>query len=206
MTARGEGTLSKEERLERIYRAGAALFARHGYHGATVADIAAEADLTKPAVYRHFESKQELYMALLERHRDGLATAGLDPLLRQRPLSLEAIPAMAESWLTYVESHPDGCRLLLGGRTGDADIDALQDELRGRQRAADVALLRELAPHIPEPELLPLGELIRASLTTMGLWWLDHPNTPRQSVLDAAVRLCRGIAEPGELTARNQAV
>lgn len=193
MTLEGARTAGTERR-GRIERAGAALFARRGFQSTTVDDIATAAGLAKPAVYRHFESKKELYMALLERHRDLLAAAGLDPVVAPDRLSLDALPAMAGSWLDYVEANPDGCRLLLGPPTGDEEIDALQAELRGRQRDADVALLRELVPHLPEGELEPLGEAIRASLTSMGLWWLDHPDTRKQVVVDAIVRLAQGIA------------
>lgn len=42
------------------------VFARKGYERATLDDIALEASMTKGAVYWHFESKAELFAALLE--------------------------------------------------------------------------------------------------------------------------------------------
>lgn len=42
------------------------VFARYGYNGATVDQVAAEAGMTKGAVYWHYASKQDLYVALLE--------------------------------------------------------------------------------------------------------------------------------------------
>lgn len=82
--------------------------------------------------------------------------------------------------------------------TGDPDIQALQRELRRRQRAADVALLREFVPQLPEGELEPLGELIRSCLTGLALWCLDNPEIPRAAVVAAILRMTTGLL----LTAR----
>ena len=66
---------SKGERTrERILDAAEALFAERGYEGATLRDVAARVKLRNPSLYNHFESKESLYAAVLER--------GLGPLLR----------------------------------------------------------------------------------------------------------------------------
>ena len=71
--------LSGPRRREVIVRAAGRQFARHGYAGTTLDDIAAAAHVTKPIVYRHFESKQALYLALLHKHEDDLAGFFTDP-------------------------------------------------------------------------------------------------------------------------------
>jgi AcrR family transcriptional regulator len=48
-----------------IIRAAASVFQHKGYHGATMADIAAEVDLTAGSLYHHFPSKEELFTAVL---------------------------------------------------------------------------------------------------------------------------------------------
>jgi AcrR family transcriptional regulator len=50
-----------------IIQAAATVFHRNGYHGATMADIAAEVDLTAGSLYHHFPSKQDLLIAVLDR-------------------------------------------------------------------------------------------------------------------------------------------
>ncbi|MDH3790254.1 MAG: TetR family transcriptional regulator [Rhodospirillales bacterium] len=50
----------------RILEAAFRTFARHGYSGATLDDVAADAGLTKGAVYWHFAGKDDLCMALIE--------------------------------------------------------------------------------------------------------------------------------------------
>ena len=42
------------------------VFSREGYHGATMADVADAAGVTKPVLYQHFPSKRDLYLALLD--------------------------------------------------------------------------------------------------------------------------------------------
>src|ERR671918_2610101 len=62
------------ERRALILREAGRLFARDGYGDTRLDDVAAAAHVTKPMVYRHFESKKALYIALLEKHRDDLQT------------------------------------------------------------------------------------------------------------------------------------
>ncbi|MFC4102471.1 TetR/AcrR family transcriptional regulator [Paenibacillus xanthanilyticus] len=41
-------------------------FARNGYEGASLADIAAEVGIKKPSIYNHFKGKDELFMAVYQ--------------------------------------------------------------------------------------------------------------------------------------------
>lgn len=50
----------------RILCAAAELFARQGYAGTSIADVARAADVSKATIFHHFRSKQALYTALLE--------------------------------------------------------------------------------------------------------------------------------------------
>jgi AcrR family transcriptional regulator len=156
-------------------------------------DIAAAAGVTKPIVYRHFASKKELHLFLLRRHRHDLAAAALDALADSDGRIDRRVRAMTEAWFAHVESHPYAQRMLFSDTTGDPEVRAVLDELHGLQRAADVALLRELAPQIPEPELEPLGEAIRSSLSGLALWWLEHPEVERATLVDAMTRIALGL-------------
>jgi AcrR family transcriptional regulator len=181
------------ERRTLIEESAARLFAQHGYATTTVEQIVAAAGVSKPILYRHFDSKRELYKRLLERRRDELAIAPIERLL-QAEGSLEArLAAMLDTWFEHVEQHPDSSRLLFEDITGDDDLRGLQQELRGRQRAADIALMRELGPPLADAELEPLGEIIRSSLTGLALWWLDRPDVPRATVVAAMLRMLRGL-------------
>jgi AcrR family transcriptional regulator len=185
--------LPAAERRRLIEDAAARLFAERGYAATTVEDIVAEAGVSKPMLYRHFESKKELQMKLLEHRRDELAAAPLDSFLQGKGEPKQRLPAMIDAWFAHVERHPDTSRILFQDATGDPDIEALQHELRRRQRAADIALLREFAPQLPKNELEPLGEIIRSSLTGLALWWLDNPDIPRAVPVAAVLRMTTGV-------------
>jgi AcrR family transcriptional regulator len=156
-------------------------------------DIAAAVGVTKPILYRHFASKKELHLFLLRRHRHELAAAALAVLAESegRPIE-ERMRAMIDAWFAHVEREPYA-RMLFADTTGDPDVTQLLEELHDLQRAADVALLRELAPHIPADELQPLGEIIRSSLSGLALWWHDHPEVARESLVGAMARIAMGL-------------
>jgi AcrR family transcriptional regulator len=59
-------------RKERILAAAADLVARNGYHAVSMADIGAAAGITGAGIYRHFESKSAVLVALFDRVIDGL--------------------------------------------------------------------------------------------------------------------------------------
>lgn len=54
----------------RILEAAARVFAEQGYAGTTLDDVAADAGMTKGAVYWHFAGKSDLYLALCEKSMD----------------------------------------------------------------------------------------------------------------------------------------
>jgi AcrR family transcriptional regulator len=58
----------RRETQARLLRAATRVFARRGYHIATLDEIASEAGFTKGALYYNFASKEELFLALLDQH------------------------------------------------------------------------------------------------------------------------------------------
>ena len=57
--------LRADERRQAVLDAASRVFARSSYRGATTAEIAREAEISEPILYRHFGSKRELYLACL---------------------------------------------------------------------------------------------------------------------------------------------
>jgi AcrR family transcriptional regulator len=58
--------LPAEERRASVLSAACGLFANGSYRGTTTADIAREAGVTEPVLYRHFPSKRALYLACMD--------------------------------------------------------------------------------------------------------------------------------------------
>ena len=66
MTPVGQTRLPAAERRQAIVDAALRVFVAGSYSGATTAEIAREAGVSEPILYRHFASKRELYLACLE--------------------------------------------------------------------------------------------------------------------------------------------
>jgi AcrR family transcriptional regulator len=58
--------LSANARREQLLDVALEVFARSGYHDTSMNDVAEAAGVTKPVLYQHFESKRELFQALLD--------------------------------------------------------------------------------------------------------------------------------------------
>lgn len=74
--------LSADARRAQILEVAIDVFGRAGYFGASMNDIAEAAGVTKPVLYQHFDSKSDLYSALLDevgaRMLDAIAKATAD--------------------------------------------------------------------------------------------------------------------------------
>src|SRR5438876_9113929 len=56
--------LKAPQRREQLIEVGTKIFAKWGYNATTTAAIAEAAGVTEPILYRHFKSKQELFVAI----------------------------------------------------------------------------------------------------------------------------------------------
>ena len=86
-------------------------FAERGFSGARVDEIAARTETTKRMIYYYFESKEQLYTAVLERcyatirlAENAVDVDGLGPV--------EAIRRLAELTFDHHEAHPEFIRLV----------------------------------------------------------------------------------------------
>lgn len=90
------------------------LFAQQGYNGTTTRQIAAEAQVNEAIIFRLFESKEELYWAILERKSESRAyRQTLTRHLDGPEDELSKFSAIAEEILRRREEDPDLTRLLL---------------------------------------------------------------------------------------------
>ena len=69
-------------RRERILSAAAQLAVRHGFHTVGMAEIGAEAGIVGSGIYRHFDSKDAILVALLDRVMTRLEDGARDALAR----------------------------------------------------------------------------------------------------------------------------
>lgn len=101
--------LTREERRvetrERLIEAAGEVFASHGYHAASVDQVAERAGFSTGAVYSAFGSKEELFMALLESQLRQQSEQ-LEAAVRDRPSIDARVRGAADHWMAFVEREP----------------------------------------------------------------------------------------------------
>jgi AcrR family transcriptional regulator len=95
--------LPAEERRRAIVEAALRVFSAGSYAGSTTAEIAREAGVSEPVLYRHFASKRDLWVACLEvaweEFRDGFDAAIAGLLAEARPAGGTAAPRVLRGGL-----------------------------------------------------------------------------------------------------------
>jgi AcrR family transcriptional regulator len=191
-TAAPRKRLPRAERREVILETAGRLFAEHGYAATRLDDVAAAIGVTKPLLYRHFDSKRALYLALLERHRDDLPTfteampaeGSLDDRLR----------AVLDAWLTYVEAHSYAWQMLFRDSGGGPEIQAFRGEVHTRARAVLAEIVGGISERpIPAAERDAIAEMLSMGMAGLVLWWMESREVDRTAILDAISRIWVGV-------------
>jgi AcrR family transcriptional regulator len=94
------GTARGRERRERLLNATARLVAERGFHSVGIADIGAAAGVSGAAIYRHFENKDELLVALVDRVVDQLLV-GARAVIRDAPSPEDALDELIRAHVTF---------------------------------------------------------------------------------------------------------
>jgi AcrR family transcriptional regulator len=184
--------LPADQRRALVMNEAGRLFGERGYGHTTLDEIAAAAGVTKPILYRHFDSKKALYMALLERHRDDLPKF-IERVPPDLPMD-QRINAILETWFAYVEEYGYAWKMLFRDSGGGPEIAALRQASQNRAREVLAAFIRaQKDAGIPVREVLPLAEFIRAAGAGLALWSLDHPEIPRADLVAAVRRMVVGL-------------
>lgn len=110
--------VSAEQTRSEVVAAAARVFARKGYDGATIADITNEAGLSSGAIYAHFGSKAELFVAVIRNgaERDFSEVAGLGRITDASDAAdliddlAEVVTAIGSQ---YDRTRPEGASLLI---------------------------------------------------------------------------------------------
>ncbi|NCT91589.1 TetR/AcrR family transcriptional regulator [Cellulomonas sp. APG4] len=197
----------RQEKVDRtrseLLAAAARVFAAHGYEGASVGDIAAEAGFTKGALYAHFGSKSEVFLALareslLVRHEatcdepelPGVTAEGIDE-------------AAIAAWLRDAQQNPSLLLMLefvsYGIRHPEAraELGAVQEqglEHFAEQVAALRAARRGAATEEPttEDRDIALAIVSVANMAAMLSLLTDSPHTSPEAGARVIARLLEG--------------
>jgi len=159
--------LPRAERRASILRGAAEAFARSGFAPTSMEDVAATCGVTRLILYRHFETKEELYRAVLQEVFDRLGEelqAGLAAPSR-RGLG-------ARTLLTVAREEPAAFTLLWRHAAREPQFAAYTQELR----AISVEVVRQFldleSPHTALDAWM--GEAIFGWLVEATLAWLER--------------------------------
>ncbi len=174
----GSVRLHRKERREQILSAAARAFARAGFAATGLDDVAAEAGVSRVIVYRHFESKADLYRAVLERVLSRLTLAGD-----------RFTPATIDTLLGAAAEDPDGFRLLFQHAAREPEFKV---EI-GRFQARSVEIAhRELASAVPDPAWARWAARLSPTVAIEAvIAWLDAGQPDRDQ---AAARILEVLA------------
>jgi AcrR family transcriptional regulator len=103
---------SKANTRERLLAAARSVFARSGFHGASVEEIASKAGFSTGALYSNFDGKEDLFLVLMEREIDEHARE-ISEAVRARASVAERATGGARRWMTMIEREPELLLLLM---------------------------------------------------------------------------------------------
>lgn len=157
-------------------------------HGPDLAmeDVAAAAGVTKPVLYRHFEDKADLYVALGQRGTE-LLFSRLIPAINAELAPVPRIRMALNAFFSVIEEHPNLYRLLARGGTvgkpADADVVAEDKELIATALTAllgDYMRMFGMDSGAAEPWAYGIVGMVQNT----GEWWLDRRSMGRDSVVE----------------------
>jgi AcrR family transcriptional regulator len=189
----GKPRMRAPARRARITEAAVEIFARSGYHGTAMNEIATAADVTRSVLYDHFPSKKVLFLSVMQEQNAALI-AHVGARITGDGSAEERMRATVDAYLSFAEDHPWARRLLFDAvGEGDPEISAVRWGIReARTRAVAALLARDVRRIGLEPEtplLEGVVELLIAGLDGMAQWWERNREMPRECLVAAAMRV-----------------
>ncbi len=189
-----------ENRRACILKAARCVFARQGFTGTVVDDIATQAGIAKGTLYLYFKSKEEIFLAALV--QDARC---LNEVTRQRMLAVESWEHKVKSYvdirMEYLETHQDFLRIYLAeirsmmvrGKRVDAELhEVMRDsETQLAQMFAAAIAKKEIRPVDPELAAVTVSDLTRGIMERRLLGWMR--NTGGADAQFALDFICRAL-------------
>jgi len=103
--------LPRDERRAQLLSAALESFTTSGYHAASMDEIAERANVSKPVLYKHFPSKLDLYLAVLDLHIDSLVFSIQKAIASTRE-NKNRVKATIDAYFGFIEGEGEAFRLL----------------------------------------------------------------------------------------------
>jgi AcrR family transcriptional regulator len=96
----------REHTRNLLLDAGKEVFARRGFEGASLEEIAEAAGYTRGAIYKHFGSKEELFLAVNKRWNEGFLKSFVEGIDPSTPIEELDLASLARRWHEMQTSSP----------------------------------------------------------------------------------------------------
>jgi AcrR family transcriptional regulator len=166
--------LPRAQRREQIVRAAASAFLTSGYDKTSMEDIARSAGVTRLIVYRIFESKEALYLAVLNSVIDDLV-ASFD--VHGAAVAAEQRSTVASILLGVARRQPDAFRLLWRHTSNQPEFHDLYTQFQAGAAAYAITLI---ADALPDPTMLQwAADSLVSNIYESICLWLDRGDSSR---------------------------
>jgi AcrR family transcriptional regulator len=186
--------MPRADRERLILDVAGTVFARDGYHSASMDEIAATADVSKPMLYAYFASKEGLYVAYINRMGRELVDRLLGAAARAERGSARLRAPISE-FLAFVEEHRAGWTVLFHELTASQPLAEEVAQLRGQVAGAVCRMLESSSGGGADGQAADgIAHAIVGAGESIANWWLAHPDVPRAEVTDWYVGLVQSAA------------
>ena len=187
---------ARDEKKRAVLQTAAQLFLEVGYHRATLADVAARLNITKPALYNYFRSKDEI---LDECYRLGqhMVEEAIARIEREGGDGLAKLRKLIRAYALVMTVDFGMCQVRLDDRE-------LTDDARARVRAAkrkdDATFRRFIREGMADGSIMDCDPKLSAFAIAGALNWIGHwydpagASSPQAIADDFAMRLTDGLA------------
>ena len=162
--------LPASARRAQLVDIGRIVFAKRGYEGASIEEIADRAKVSRPIVYEHFGGKEGLYAVVVDREMDYVVRRITDAIASGTPR--ERIENAALAFLTYVKDHPDGFAILTHDRpvaSAGTGMSSLLNDVAERVGGVFAAAFKSAGY---DPKAAPIyAHALVGMVTFVGQWW-----------------------------------
>ena len=197
----GENGAERVDKRARILEAAILVFARQGYHGARVSDIAREAGIAYGLVYHYFRNKEEILASVFE-ERWSRFLAVVETIASGPSTSHEKLEAVAAIILNAFRVRPEWVKVLVleiqrSSRFSDPEriraVGRLFEQLARIVRAGQEAgeLRRDVDPQVACFVFLGALDLVITSLV-LGLTKIDGGDAQE---IEYHSRAARGVVD-----------
>lgn len=136
MTAENGDTSTKRrmrapERRAQLLGVARTAFSTNGFHGVSMDAVAREAGVTKPILYDHFASKQDLYLALIDADASALEER-VRAAINANTGNRERIRRSFLAYFDFVDEHAEGFRLVMQETVSPLNVSSAVDHVRER--------------------------------------------------------------------------